>query len=132
MDMAGGLVDRLRTLDVGGAAFLAGHVAASALRNAASTVVVLLVAVLIGFRPDATPLQWLAVAGVLALFVLALSSFAALIGLAARSPEGANGFTFLVMFLPYPSSAFVPIETMPGWLRGFAAHQPITPVIETV
>jgi ABC-2 type transport system permease protein len=132
MDMTGGLVDRLRTLDVGGAAFLTGHVVASVARNAASTVIVLAVGVLIGFRPDATPLEWLAAAGMLALFVVALSWFAAVIGLLARSPEGANGFTFFVMFLPYPSSAFVPIATMPDWIHGFAAHQPITPVIETI
>jgi ABC-2 type transport system permease protein len=113
-DMSSGLVDRLRSLDVGGAAFLAGHVVASVARNAASTVVVLGVGILIGFRPDATPLEWVAAAGMLALFVVALSWFAALIGLLAKTPEGASGFTFFVMFLPYPSSAFVPIATMPA------------------
>ena len=81
---------------------------------------------------DATPLEWVAAAGMLALFVVALSWFAALIGLLARTPEGASGFTFFVMFLPYPSSAFVPIATMPAWIHGFAAHQPVTPVIETI
>jgi ABC-2 type transport system permease protein len=131
-DMSSGLVDRLRSLDVGGAAFLAGHVVASVARNAASTVVVLGVGILIGFRPDATPLEWVAAAGVLTLFVVALSWFAALIGLLAKTPEGASGFTFFVMFLPYPSSAFVPIATMPAWIHGFAAHQPVTPVIETI
>jgi ABC-2 type transport system permease protein len=131
-DMSSGLVDRLRSLDVGGAAFLAGHVVASVARNAASTVVVLGVGILIGFRPDATPLEWVAAAGMLALFVVALSWFAALIGLLAKTPEGASGFTFFVMFLPYPSSAFVPIATMPAWIHGFAAHQPVTPVIETI
>jgi ABC-2 type transport system permease protein len=130
-DMSSGLVDRLRSLDVGGAAFLAGHVVASVARNAASTVVVLGVGILIGFRPDA-PLEWVAAAGMLALFVVALSWFAALIGLLAKTPEGASGFTFFVMFLPYPSSAFVPIATMPAWIHGFAAHQPVTPVIETI
>ena len=90
------------------------------------------VGVLIGFRPDATPLEWVAAAGMLALFVVALSWFAALIGLLAKTPEGASGFTFFVMFLPYPSSAFVPIATMPAWIDGFAAHQPVTPVIETI
>src|SRR4051794_18074351 len=102
-DMTGGIVDRLRSLDVGGASFLAGHVAASVARNAASTVIVLAVGLLIGFRPDATPLEWLGAAGTLMLFVLALSWFAALIGLVARTPEGANGFTFFVMFAPYVS-----------------------------
>ena len=93
---------------------------------------VLAVGVLIGFRPHADALHWAAAGGVLALFVLALSWFAAVIGLLAKTPEGANGFTFLVMFLPYPSSAFVPIQTMPHWIQGFAAHQPITPVTETI
>jgi ABC-2 type transport system permease protein len=131
-DMTGGIVDRFRSLDVGGASVLAGHVTASVVRNAASTVLVLGVGVLIGFRPHADPLHWAGAAGMLLLFVLALSWFAALIGLVAKSPEGANGFTFFVMFLPYPSSAFVPIHTMPGWIQGFAAHQPVTPVTETI
>jgi ABC-2 type transport system permease protein len=107
-------------------------VTASVVRNAASTVLVLGVGVLIGFRPDADALDWIAAAGVLALFVLALSWLAAVIGLLARSAEGANGFTFFVMFLPYPSSAFVPVGTMPSWIQGFAAHQPVTPVVETL
>ncbi len=131
-DMMGGIVDRFRSLDVGGASVLAGHVTASVVRNAASTVLVLGVGVLIGFRPHADLLHWVAAAGVLGLFVLALSWFAAVIGLLAKTPEGANGFTFFVMFLPYPSSAFVPIHTMPAWIHGFATHQPVTPVIETI
>ena len=131
-DMTGGIVDRLRSLDVGGAAFLAGHVTASVARNAASTTLVLAVGLLIGFRPHADALEWVAAAGVLLAFVLALSWLAAVIGLLARSPEGANAFTFFVMFLPYPSSAFVPVATMPSWIQGFAEHQPVTPVIETI
>jgi ABC-2 type transport system permease protein len=131
-DMSGGIVDRLRSLDVGGPAVLTGHVAASVVRNVASTLLVLGVALAIGFRPTAGPLEWLAVAGVLLAFVLAISALAAAIGLVAKSPEAANGFTFFVMFLPYASSAFVPVDTMPSWLQGFAAHQPVTPVIETV
>ena len=131
-DMTGGIIDRFRSLDVGGASVLAGHVTASVARNAASTAIVLVVGVLIGFRPHAGLLDWAGAVALLGLFVLALSWFAAVIGLLARTPEGANGFTFLVMFLPYPSSAFVPIETMPTWIQGFAAHQPITPVTETI
>jgi ABC-2 type transport system permease protein len=75
---------------------------------------------------------WLAAGGILLLFIIAISALAALVGLLARSPEAANGFTFLLMFLPYASSAFVPIDTMPVWLRGFSGHQPVTPVIESV
>ena len=131
-DMSGGIVDRLRSMDVGGPAVLAGHVAASVVRNAASAMLVLGVALLIGFRPAAEPLEWLAVAGVLLAFVVAISSLSAALGLLAGSPEAANGITFVVMFLPYASSAFVPVDTMPTWLQGFAEHQPITPVIETL
>jgi ABC-2 type transport system permease protein len=131
-DLTGGIVDRFRSLDVGGAAVLAGHVTASVVRNAASTAIVLGVGLAIGFRPHASLLEWVAAAGVLLAFVLALSWFAAVIGLLARSPEGANGFTFFVMFLPYPSSAFVPVDTMPSCIQGFAEHQPVTPVIETI
>jgi ABC-2 type transport system permease protein len=131
-DMTGGIVDRLRSMDVGGPAVLSGHVAASVVRNVASTVLVFGVALLLGFRPHAGPLDWLAIVGVLLAFVVAVSWMAAAIGLVAGSPEAANGFTFFVMFLPYASSAFVPVDTMPSWLQGFAAHQPVTPVIETL
>jgi ABC-2 type transport system permease protein len=119
-------------MDVGGPALLAGHVAASVLRNVASTALVFGVAFLIGFRPHAGALDWLAAVGVLLAFVLAVSWLAAAIGLVAKSPEAANGFTFLIMFLPYASSAFVPVDTMPAGIQGFAQHQPITPVIETL
>jgi ABC-2 type transport system permease protein len=131
-DMAGGIIDRLRSMDVRGRTLLAGHVAASVLRNLASTALVLAVGLAIGFRPHATPLGWVAAAGVLLAFVLAMSWLAAAIGLLARSPEGANGATFVLMFVPYASSAFVPVTTMPAWLQGFARHQPVTPVIETL
>jgi ABC-2 type transport system permease protein len=131
-DMTSGVIDRFRSMDVGGAAVLAGHVTASVVRNLASTVLVFGVAFLIGFRPSAGPLDWLAAGGVLLLFILAISWLSAAVGLLARSPEAAGGFSFLVMFLPYPSSAFVPIETMPTWLHGFATYQPVTPVIETL
>jgi ABC-2 type transport system permease protein len=131
-DMRGGIIDRFRSMDVAGASVLAGHVAASVVRNLASTVLVFGVAFLIGFRPSAGPLDWLAAAGVLLLFILAISWLAAAVGLLARSPEAAGGFSFVVMFLPYPSSAFVPIDTMPTWIHGFADNQPVTPVIETL
>jgi ABC-2 type transport system permease protein len=131
-DLTGGIIDRFRSLDVAGASVLAGHVAASVVRNIASTVLVFAVAYAIGFRPSAGPLDWLAVAGILVVFIVAISWLSAAFGLLARSPEAAGGFSFLVMFLPYPSSAFVPVETMPGWLHGFANNQPVTPVIETL
>jgi ABC-2 type transport system permease protein len=131
-DMTGGIMDRFRSMDVSGAAVLGGHVFASIARNLMSTVLVLLVGFLIGFRPRADLPDVLAAAGVLVLFVLAFSWVAAAVGVLARSPEAAGGFTFFIMFLPYPSSAFVPIETMPSWIHGFAEHQPMTPVIESM
>lgn len=131
-DMTGGIVDRFRSMDVGGASVLAGHVAASVARNIVSTVLVFGVAFLIGFRTNASPLDWLAATGVLLFFVLAFSWLSAAIGLLTSSPEAASGFTWFVMFLPYLSSAFVPIDTMPTWLQGFAQNQPVTPVIETL
>ncbi len=131
-DLKEGFVDRLRSMDVGGTSFLAGHVVASVTRNAASTVLVFGVAFLIGFRPAADGARWLAAVGVLAAFVLAVSWLSAAIGLLTKSPEAASAFTFFVMFLPYPSSAFVPIETMPTWIHSFAENQPVTPVIEAL
>jgi len=131
-DMTGGCMDRLRSMNVRGAAVLTGHVAASAARNLASALLVLAIALLLGFHPHAGALQWLAAAGMLLAFILAISWVSAVFGLLARSAEAAGGFTFLIMFLPYASSAFVPVHTMPAWLQGFAAHQPITPITESL
>ncbi|MEU8525725.1 ABC transporter permease [Streptomyces sp. NPDC048629] len=131
-DLKGGIVDRFRSLDIGGTAILAGHVGASVARNLVATTLVLGVAFLIGFRPAAGPLGWLAALGLLVAYITAVSWLSAAAGLLARTPEAAGGFTFFVMFLPYPSSAFVPIETMPSWLHGFSEHQPVTPLIESL
>jgi ABC-2 type transport system permease protein len=131
-DMTGGIIDRFRSMDVGAVPLLAGHVAASAVRNVVSWVLALGVALAIGFRPHASVTDWLAAAGVLLAFVLAISWLAAALGLLVSSPEAANGMTFGFMFISYASSAFVPVKTMPWWLHGFAYHQPVTPVIETV
>lgn len=131
-DMTTGTIDRFRSMNVGGTSLLAGHVIASITRNLVSTALVLALAFAIGFRPTATPIEWVAALGVLLLFLLAISWLSAAAGLLARSPEAAGGFTFFMMFLPYPSSAFVPINTMPSWIRGFAENQPITAVIETL
>jgi ABC-2 type transport system permease protein len=131
-DMKGGIIDRFRSMDISGPAVVGGQVAASVVRNLASSVLVFGLALAIGFRPHADLLGWLATIGMLLLFMLAVSWLAAAVGLLAGTPEGANGFTFLVMFLPYASSAFVPIATMPSWLHGFARNQPCTPVIETI
>ncbi len=131
-DLAGGIVDRFRSMDVRPRSLLAGHVVASVVRNLASAALAVGVAFAIGFSPAASPGDWLAAMGLLALFILALSWLAAAIGVLMRSPEGAQGITFLIAFLPYPSSAFVPIHTMPSWLQGFARHQPVTAVIDSL
>lgn len=131
-DMTTGIIDRFRSMDISGGSLLGGHVVASVVRNAVSTVLVLTVALLIGFRPHADIIGWVAAAGILLMFILAISWLAAAVGLMAKSPEGASGFTFFLSFLPYPSSAFVPIQTMPVWLHGFAANQPVTPVIKSI
>lgn len=131
-DLRSGTIDRFRSMDIGGPAMLTGHVVASVLRNAVSTTVVIAVAIAIGFRPAAGVVEWLATAAILLAFMTAISWLAAALGLLAGEPEGANGFSFFVSFLPYPSSAFVPVDTMPSWLQGIAAHQPVTPVVESV
>lgn len=131
-DMTNGVIDRFRSLPIASSAVLTGHVVASVARNAFSALVVLGVALAMGFRSDANPVEWLAAAGVLLLFVVAMSWLCALLGLLAGNPEAANGYTFLIMFLPYVSSAFVPTDSMPSWLQAVARNQPITPVIETL
>ncbi|HZI97983.1 MAG TPA: ABC transporter permease [Actinomycetales bacterium] len=131
-DVEEGIVDRFRSMAISRSAVLTGHVVASVVRNAFSTLVVVLVAVAVGFRPDAGLLPWLGAVGVLLLWVLAITWVSVCFGLLAGSAEAANGMTFTVLFLPYVSSAFVPVETMPSWMRPVAEHQPITPVIETV
>jgi ABC-2 type transport system permease protein len=131
-DLSGGIIERFRSLDVRGESLINSHVLASVARNVLSTVLVFAVAFAIGFRAHASVGAWLGAAGVLILFVIALSWLAAAIGILARSAEAASGLTFLISFLPYPSSAFVPTHTLPSWLRGFAENQPATPVINAM
>jgi ABC-2 type transport system permease protein len=131
-DMTSGMIDRLRSLPIRSSAVLIGHVTASVARNAVSTALVVLAAVAMGFRPDATLGEWLLFAGLVLLYVLGLSWLAAAFGMLAKSVESAGMFGFVMLFVPYLSSAFVPTHTMPAVLRGISEHQPITPVIETV
>ncbi|MEU7529808.1 ABC transporter permease [Saccharothrix sp. NPDC042600] len=131
-DMSNGVVDRLRSMPVNSFALLTGHVVASATRNALSTTIVVVAAVLFGFRPSAGVVEWLAAAGLVLLYVLALSWLAAALGVVAKSVESASALSFFMLFLPYLSSAFVPPGTMPGVLRVISEHQPITPLTETV
>ena len=131
-DMTTGIIDRFRTMPLRASAVVTGHVVASLFRNLVATGVVIGVALAVGFRPDATPLEWAAMLGLVAFYILAITYLFAAIGLAASSPEAAGGYGFILMFLPYLSSAFVPVDTMPEWLRGISTHQPLTPIIETI
>ena len=131
-DMTSGMIDRLRSLPIRSSAVLTGHVVASVARNLLSTTVVIGAAIAMGFRPNATVTDWVLAAGLLLLYVLALSWLAAGLGVIAKSVESASTLSFLMLFLPYLSSAFVPTNTMPSFLHAVSENQPITPVIETV
>ncbi len=131
-DKVGGVLDRVRTLPVRASAVLTGHVVASVVRNLLSTVLVVAVGLAVGFRPDATPVEWLAAAGLVGLFVLAFTWIAVGLGLAAGSVEGAAAFGFVALFLPYVSSAFVPTANLPDGVRWLADHQPVTPLVDTL
>lgn len=131
-DMSNGIVDRFRSMPISGPSVLTGHIMASLLRNLIATALVIGVGLAVGWRPDASAAGWAGAAGMIVLFILALSWLAAAVGLLVRGAEAANAATFVFMFIPYVSTAFVPAATMPGWLRGFAAHQPFTPIVETI
>lgn len=131
-DLQTGIIDRFRTMPLRSGAVLTGHVTSSLIRNLAATGVVIAVALLVGFRPTAGLWGWVTAVSVIALYILTITYLFAAIGLAAGSPEAASGYGFIILFLPYLSSAFVPVETMPSWLRGVAEHQPVTPIIETI
>lgn len=131
-DVTLGAMRRFRTLPIRSATVLAGHVVASVLRNLVATGVVIGVAIAIGFRPTATLADWLVVLALVTLWILAITALFAFIGLVSSSPEAANGYGFGLLFLPYLSSAFVPIDTMPEWMRPIATHQPVNPLVESL
>ncbi|MBW9210205.1 ABC transporter permease [Mumia sp. zg.B21] len=131
-DMTNGIIDRFRSMPIAAGSVIVGHVVASVARNAVATTLVIGVALLVGWRPSGGPVAWLAAIGALTVFVLAISWLAATVGLIARTPESANAFTMVLAFLPYVSTAFVPADTLPPALRGFAENQPMTPMIETL
>jgi ABC-2 type transport system permease protein len=131
-DMSSGIVDRFRSMPIASSSVLAGHIAASLARNLLATALVIGVALAVGWRPSAGPAHWLAAAGMIILFILAISWLAAAAGMLVATPEAANSVTFVIMFLPYLSTAFVPARTMTPVLRPIAANQPFTPVIETM
>jgi ABC-2 type transport system permease protein len=132
MDMTEGIIDRFRTMAIARGAVLTGHVVGSLIQTLISIVIVLAVALAIGYRPTAGPLAWLAAAGLLLLFALALVCFSAALGLAAKSVETASNTPMFLTLLPLLSSGFVPTATMPDGLRQFAEYQPYTPVTQTV
>ena len=131
-DMQGGIVERFRSMPIARSSVLWAHVLTSLVANLLSLVIVLGVAVLMGFRTEVGVLPWLAVAGILILFTLALTWIAVIPGLTARSVDGASAFSYPLIFLPFLSSAFVPTATMPGPLRWFAEHQPVTSIVNTI
>jgi ABC-2 type transport system permease protein len=131
-DLQSGLFERFHSLPIARSSVLWGHVLTSLVSNAISVVIIVLVGLLIGFRSSAGVLAWLAVAGILFLFTLALTWIAVIPGLLASSPDGASAFAYPIIFLPFVSSAFVPTDTMPGPVRAFAENQPVTSIVNGI
>jgi ABC-2 type transport system permease protein len=131
-DLNGGLMDRFRSMPMLGSAVITGHVVASLLRNLLSTIVVIIVGILVGFRPMAGLMEWVMAGGVLLLYILAISYVSALFGMIAKTAEGTTGLTFILIFTPYFSSAFVPTGHMPALLRLITENQPFTHITETL
>ncbi|MAS38048.1 MAG: ABC transporter permease [Anaerolineaceae bacterium] len=132
MDMQGGIFERFHSMPIARSAPLWGHVLTSLVSNAISVVVIILVALVMGFRSSADILSWLAVAGILALFTLALTWIAVIAGLSAKTVDGAGAFSYPLIFLPFISSAFVPTDSMPTVVRVFAENQPVTAIVEAI
>ena len=131
-DIQAGIIERFKSMPISRSAVLWGHVLTSLVANAISVLIILGVAFLIGFRPAAGALQWLAAGGILALFTLALTWVAVIAGLSAKTPDGAVVFSYPLIFLPFISSAFVPTTTMPTPVRLFAENQPVTAIVEAL
>ncbi len=132
MDMTEGIVARFRTMAISRAAVLTGHVIGSMIQSIIGLVLVLALALMVGFRPTAGPLEWLAALGVLALAAFALIWLAVALGLTAKSVETASNTPMFLVLLPFLGSGFVPTDSMPQVLRWFAEYQPFTPIIETL
>lgn len=131
-DMQSGIFERFHSMPISRSSVLWAHVLTSLVANGLSLVIIVAVALLMGFRTPAGVLDWLAVAGMLGLFTLALTWIAILAALSAKSVDGASGFSYPLIFLPFISSAFVPTETMPGPVRWFAENQPVTSIVNTI
>lgn len=131
-DLQSGIFERFHSMPISRSSILWAHVVTSLVANLSSLVIVVLVAVLMGFRSDAGVAAWLAVLGILALVTLALTWIAVIPGLTAKTVDGASAFSYPLIFLPFLSSAFVPTETMPGPIRWFAENQPVTSIVNTI
>jgi ABC-2 type transport system permease protein len=132
MDMQSGIFERFQSMPIARSGVLWAHVLTSLIANLISLVVVVLVAFVMGFRSGAGVSAWLAVGGILFLFTLALTWIALIPGLTANSVDGASAFSYPLIFLPFISSAFVPTDSMPGPVRAFAEHQPVTSIVDTI
>jgi ABC-2 type transport system permease protein len=132
LDLKSGIFERFHSMPIAGSAALWGHVLTSLVSNAISVVVIILVALIMGFRSSAGILPWLAVAGILMLFTLALTWIAAISGLSAKSVDGVSAFSYPLIFLPFISSAFVPTASMPPVVRAFAENQPVTSIVNAI
>jgi ABC-2 type transport system permease protein len=131
-DVSGGIFERFQSMPIARSAMLWGHVLTSVVANLISLAVVMVVAVAMGFRSSAGVLAWLEVVGLLALVTMALTWLAVIPGLTAKSADGVSGFSYPLIFLPFISSAFVPTAGMPGPVRWFAEHQPVTSIVTTI
>jgi ABC-2 type transport system permease protein len=132
LDIKSGIFERFESMPIARSSVLWAHVLTSVVANVISLVIVVGVAVAMGFRTGADALAWLAVAGILLLFTLALKWLAVIPGLTAKSPDGASAFSYPLVFLPFISSAFVPTRTMPAPVRAFADNQPVTSIVDTI
>jgi ABC-2 type transport system permease protein len=132
LDLKTGIFERFHSLPIARSSVLWAHVLTSLVANLISLVVVVLVALIMGFRSGAGVLAWLEVAGILILFTLALTWVAVIPGLTAKSIDGASAFAYPLIFLPFVSSAFVPTASMPGPVRAFAENQPVTSIVNTI
>ncbi|GAA3220394.1 ABC transporter permease [Actinocorallia longicatena] len=131
-DMTEGIIARFRTMRISRASVLTGHVVGSLIQQLLGMVALIVIAVAIGFRPNATAVEWLAATGLLVLFILAITWLAVALGLRAQSPEAASNAPMPLILLPFLGSGFVPTESMPTALRWFAEYQPFTPIMETL
>ncbi|KQZ85870.1 ABC transporter permease [Microbacterium sp. Root166] len=132
MDMQGGIFERFQSMPIARSAALWAHVLTSLVANVISLVIVIGVGFAMGFRTEANLWDWLAVAGILVLFTLALTWLAVVAGLSAKTVDGASAFSYPLIFLPFISSAFVPTDTMPAPVAWFAENQPVTPIVNTL